>query len=417
MGSVTVKPILEMVPTMLKNPGTGELDVHKIILMGAKIAGECYNSAGWAKLSKESLEHTEGRVAQTLGGSDGVGSEHFTPYEHVNLTFEITAPKIIMMILNNEKQMDTSEKSARYTKFRAENGVDAREKELYDKWVKIMRPLIAKQYPFKCDPNSDEDVAKRDTWILKKAQENARYLTSVFTTTKMIHTLPWAQLCRICGWMREFVQRSNLNKFERKVAPYLTEFVAEIDKLGLLDERCMNNRKSRRLSLFTNRTVATYFSDSYSYSYTGSFAELAQAHRHRTISYSMIPPRDDAEPSFFVPPILNTTDMKIDGMSLADAWLDDCVSLAENYPQGQMVLINELGTLENFVLKAKERLCSAAQLEIARQTEKALKTGCGISSTWNERFKGWHGARCQSGEYACAHPCGWSEAVNLTRVI
>ena len=41
-------------------------------------------------------------------------------------------------------------------------------------------------------------------------------------------------------------------------------------------------------------------------------------------------------------------------------------------PQGEIVKISEVGKYEDFILKCKERLCSAAQLEIMLQTRKTL---------------------------------------------
>ena len=123
-----------------------------------------------------------------------LGNEHKTPYEHANITMEIIGPKILMMILNNEKQCSTSEKSARYTPMDASSNLSYREIELYDKWLSYLKRIINDKYGhiFKADK------------IIKLAQENARYFCSVFTTTKMIHTIPWVQLNRIVEWMSDF---------------------------------------------------------------------------------------------------------------------------------------------------------------------------------------------------------------------
>ena len=45
------------------------------------------------------------------------------------------------MILNNEKDYSTSEKSARYTKF---ENLSGKEGELYTKWLDILSPIILK---------------------------------------------------------------------------------------------------------------------------------------------------------------------------------------------------------------------------------------------------------------------------------
>ena len=51
-------------------------------------------------------------------------------------------PKIIAMIINNEKQYATSEKSGRYTRM----DISPSEKLIYEKWVDIFRSRIEKKY-------------------------------------------------------------------------------------------------------------------------------------------------------------------------------------------------------------------------------------------------------------------------------
>ena len=72
------------------------------------------------------------------------------------------------MILNNEKVYNTSEKSARYTKMQPSK----EEKELYEKWIEIYKEICISA---KISKN------RRKKGSEKLAQENARYLISVFT--------------------------------------------------------------------------------------------------------------------------------------------------------------------------------------------------------------------------------------------
>ena len=72
------------------------------------------------------------------------------------------------------------------------------------------------------------------------------------------------------------------------------------------------------------------------------------------------------EIEFFVPPIIESN------KKLSKEWLKDCNSLKDVYPQGMLIDICENGTYENFILKCKERLCTAAQLEIMLKTRETL---------------------------------------------
>ena len=76
-----------------------------------KSAGICYLPDTLETLFAEPAEKTERRVNGNLQ------SGHHSVFGHAtyNLSFE-GIPKILAMILNNEKIYNTSEKSARYTK-------------------------------------------------------------------------------------------------------------------------------------------------------------------------------------------------------------------------------------------------------------------------------------------------------------
>ena len=62
---------------------------------------------------------------------------------------------------------------------------------------------------------------------------------------------------------------------------------------------------------------------------------------------------------YFVPPIIE------DDEALVAEWLNDMKTVKEVTPQGELVLISEMGTFDNFILKCKERLC--------RRTENPLR--------------------------------------------
>ena len=103
-----------------------------------KSAGICYLPDTLETLFAEAPEKTQRRA-------DGnIKSGHHSVFGHptYNLSLE-GIPKILAMILNNEKIYNTSEKSARYTHMEP----SPQEKELYEKWIEIFKEQILTQYP------------------------------------------------------------------------------------------------------------------------------------------------------------------------------------------------------------------------------------------------------------------------------
>lgn len=384
----------------------GKFDKEVAIEYSAKLAGECYEPEGWLKLKNEEDKKSEKRANLTLG------MEHSTPYEHINIGFEIVnLPKILAMVLNNERQCSTSEKSARYTRIDPDidSNISAKEGILYEKWLKIFKTKIKSHYGNIHD----------DSKIEKLAQENARYFVSVFASTKMIHTVPWIQLNRILSFMQKYIDEhqnilnKNNNEFEIKLNEAFKQFISCFEELNIIDERAMSNRKDRNLSLFADKNVEEHFGTTYSINYKGSFAQLAQAHRHRTLEYGM---QLLEKKEYFVPPILK------DDQTLVDEWLNDMNSVAYANPQGELISINECGTYNKFILKTKERLCSAAQQEIMAQTKETLikykqaleKANHPLASDIALYSKG---ARCTFPTYNCANDCKFAEGKTLVRKI
>ena len=178
----------------------------------------------------------------------------------------------------------------------------------------------------------------------------------------------------------------------------------------------MQNEKNRSISLFGNDIELNndYFDDIYKTSYEGTFAQLAQAQRHRTINYQM---KRKENKTYFVPPIIE------DDQALVDEWLNDINSVARVTPQGEKVKISEVGTYDNFILKCKERLCAEAQLEVNDQTKKTLtKYKEALENSNNRKLsediqKYTKGARCTFPDYKCSRDCNFSEAKTLKRKI
>ena len=150
----------------------------------------------------------------------------------------------------------------------------------------------------------------------------------------------------------------------------------------------------------------------YATTYNASFAELAQAQRHRTINYNM----KVLEGQFYVPEILK------DSESFVELWLSDLKELADNYPQATLLEINEMGTLDAFALKLKERKCTFAQLEINNVCNEVLKKyvhalRIKVHPRVEEMIAYTKGSRCTFPDFKCTAPCNFALGINETRRI
>jgi len=385
----------------LKNDGT--FDKEEAIKLSGKIAGICYDKEGFSHLENESEEKTMRRVYMTLNNG------HHSVYDHVMISFNIqNIPKILAMVLNNEHQYTTSEKSARYTPVVRQEGsiITETEEKLYNKWIEIFEIKIKAQYGY----------IYNDAKIKKLAQENARYLVTVFMPTQMIYTTSLRQINYIASWMDEYIKNADMaNSFERKLSKSMKELIEALSEANVLEKGLMQNEKYRSLSLFGKdiEKKEEYFGNIYSTKYKASFALLAQAHRHRTLDYQM-EMLDDKE--YFIPPIIEDEEM------LVQEWLKDMKTVKDINPQGELIYINETGKYDDFILKCKERLCSAAQLEIMRQTRETLLKYKNVLRNSNNPLaddieKYTYGARCTFPDFKCTTDCKFIEGKILTRKI
>jgi thymidylate synthase ThyX len=374
---------------------TNNLTEKKDILdFSAAAARVCYSEKDFDTLVKENKKKL---IEGTLK------SGHHSVYGHVHLNFYIDGiPKIGAMILNNERDYATSEKSARYTQMEPV----PHQKELYNKWMTILEKKIDGKYGKKLD----------ELKIKKLAQENARYMTSVFTPTKMVHTLSFRQLNYIMHYFEEFIENSVENsKFYEGVKDFMSEF-NKILKPFYVDN--LRSRNDRHLSFFAKRKdFKEEFGENYSTNYNVSFACLAQLHRHRTISYEMRFIGDDELQGFFMPRIFNGDE------KITEEWNKDIGSVADyDYPQGMLINIHESGKYTDFITKMHERLCGHAQWEIMDQTKKTLDEYIKAAkdnneAVYNELVDYTNGPRCTFPNVECrGSPCAFGKK-SLERLI
>ncbi len=357
-----------------------ELPKEEALDFSGKSAGICYLPDNAEKLFLEEEEKTKKRVDRTIKS----GHHSVFGHPHYNLLLE-GVPKILAMILNNEKVYNTSEKSARYTVMQPSDD----EKELYEKWIEKYQKIISDKYP-----EFDEKKIK------KLAQENARYLISVFTpATVMEYTTNFCQLNYIIHFCENYIKDENKNsKFDIKLKKVFEEFLSQLPNIKV--EGLDADLKNREFSFFAKRERKEEFGENYCTTYLATFSEFAQAQRHRTLSYEI---SFLEENQFFVPPIIK-------GTKWEEEWKKDIKSLEENFPQGMLIKINERGTVENFVLKCTERLCGAAQLEIMNQTRETMSKYLEETKNTNTEVYEYllpysKGARCTFPRFRCTSPC------------
>ena len=107
-----------------------EMPKEEAVNFSGKSAGICYLPDSLDTLFSEDPAKTERRAKGTLA------SGHHSVFGHVTYNLALEGiPKILAMILNNEKIYNTSEKSARYTKMEPSE----KEKVLYEKWIYCKR--------------------------------------------------------------------------------------------------------------------------------------------------------------------------------------------------------------------------------------------------------------------------------------
>lgn len=307
-------------------------------------AGICYMPSDYETLLGEPLEKTQRRINAVVAN----GHHSVTGHPSYNLLL-IDIPKILAMLLNNEKEYTTSEKSGRYTVMSATN----EELYYYEKWRKKFAKIISAKHP---------ELSARI--VNKLAMENARYFISVFTpATTMGYTVSLRQANYLIGFCEQMIAENNPHPFYQKLIPYLVEFVEKLREI--LNVEGLRDNFGRGFSLFATRTRNEHFGDVYSANYFSSFAGLAQAQRHRPLWYEMRVPDDIEDVTFYVPPILEDEDV-------ATEYLADMHLVSETYPQGMLVEVNERGTIDAFIMKCRERLCGAAQLEICLRTKRTL---------------------------------------------
>ena len=312
----------------------------------------CYSEKGFNEVRREVYDSklVDGRLIE---------SGHHSVFDHFNMGFYFDGlPKAMAMVFNAEPPYTTSEKSARYTEM---GEIPKEQKILYDKWKGIFVEEIGKIFP--------TNVKGRDIKINKLAQENARYVTSVFTPTKMGYTMSLRQMNILANEFEKFGDYSlegfKSRLFQGGMVPFLESDVVRKFRIPNLE-----GKADTGIKLFGDEVVEYFGEDVYSTNIEMSFACLAQNHRHRTIHNSITSGLEIGASlnGFFVPPIIYTNN------KLFSKWEEDLGVVAENdFPQAQIIEVAERGNREDLEMKLRERNCGLAQLEIVQLMDGLLK--------------------------------------------
>ena len=381
-----------------------EATKEKFELDGGHSANICYTQKSFDEIIAEPEERTKERAE---GNKE---NKHHSVFGHdsISLYFE-GIPKIIAMMLNNEHDYNTSKKSGRYTVMFG----NEKENELYNKWRTRFESMIKEYYP--------NEKYLDDKMIKKKALENARYLLSLFMRTKMEYTVDYRQLNYLYTFTERMINEPTNNPLLLALKPYLKEFKDVLETTGFITKG-MNEYRNREFSLIKDfNSFDEQFGRAYSVNYDISIPALADIQRHRTLDYSFSLPE---EKKFFVPPIIEATHPE-----LVDEWLYDISNVSE-FPQGMMVHVNETGKYEDFILKMYERVCTAPQLEVMRNTRQTYlkylnalrdRVNKGIATESDlfvlKELEKYDGPRCIFPGFKCPQPCEFADGVKLTRKI
>ncbi len=410
--------------TVLASPKPGYImPLEEALVLTGQEGNICYMKEDIATILAEPVANSLRRAKNNI--ADG----HHSVADHVHycLAFE-GIPKIEAMILNNGKDYDSSEKSGRFTEMKASKEEEA----IYHEWIDILIREILKVYP-----QLDETTAR------KRAQENARYMMSVFTpATTLGHTLSLRQINYLIGYCDKFIEMPTADPFLNKLKPFLSDLreslsIFDIPELrdnkayiwALLNDfpedetaeggepSLLGPGKGYGFSLFARRKRDENIGESFCINSTGSFAMLAQLQRHRFMMHDemLLPDLDNFR--FFTPPIIADP-------GLLRKWEEDITSVKGNYPQGMLLDICSVGFVDSFVRLSQERLCGAAQYEIcmwAKEVLRRLISGC-VEGNFTAAAKELIpldslSTKCRFGNYVCHRPCPLGPNEAFTRLI
>lgn len=285
-------------------------------------ASVCYDSNTNNELAKYLNESNEEKQKR---GEKMLKVGHGSPTEHYTVTFILkNISKIQSIILNNQRVYSLTERSFRYT-------MPEEMPELYTKWLKILEKVMHK----------------------KRAQENARYIISIFDKNSTgIYTMNIRQINILLRMFEDFIKKNKYSQFE--LLRNITEELSDLySALSIFDIKIDKNAY-QTLNLFKETNHEDFAKGGiYSASSKVTPVAFAQLQRHRSLSYEI----------FFES--LLTKDIyipdEIKKLNLDLKWKDDAKSVY--YPNCILMQIREFGKISDFMMKYDIRTGSGVQKE------------------------------------------------------
>jgi len=227
----------------------------------------------------------------------------------------------------------------------------------------------------------------------------------------MVYTVNLRQLNFLLQQFEAFVDAhgGGDDVFMSRLAESVKDFLEQTRELRIDG---LDNQTDRSLSLFRPEghredDREPVDGEMYSRVYRISFACLAQAQRHRTISYTILGSIEKNADDLYIPPVVKKA-------GLEKEWVSDLKEVAkDDFPQAQLISVYERGRMEDFRSKALLRICGHAQLEVMYNT---LETAQQLKEY--QRRYGIHSLqpKCLQG-IRCASPCVWLGGNALKRVV
>ena len=427
----------------------GKLDVNRALIVAGVKAAVCFkqpDAATKQAITPKMIRENESESQLILRGLNTVLSDHTTPSEQFSVGLNIVGiPKILCMVLNNEKFLAACERSLRYTSVEENNSITKSEFQLYTKWKSIMTDLLMRDYGSYFLKASSGNEKKAYQAAAKIAQENARNFITVFMPTTLTQTLPFAQINKVATYMQKLIDTPNSSQIKELLKPYITDFIQQLKSMDVLltnnrvkqivgeynivdialekdkpnfinipdnDELFYKNNKNISLSLFAedNKFSGINYPNQYgpsiNYNFNPSFSSLAQYNRHRTSEFEIMIPEHFIA---YIPPFIQPYP------DLVAQYISDIKTVQNLFPQGQIIdanLNSSLSSILNFI--GKERACINAQFEtfdiFANQITEDIYNGLLSSQQYASlaaEVKPYvKKLRCQTGDYCCPSNCG-----------
>lgn len=399
----------------VSNEATQHGYIRNLETFSGKMAGICYMKDSYFDSYVSDDEKARSRFDRVIR----TGHHSISDHSFITILFE-DIPKMTAMILNSLGFYNTSEKSGRYTIMYS----TGKNKELYDKWYQIFYDRIL-EYDSNIDKTNTGEAS--DLLRRKLAQENARYMLSVFEpSVTMAYTTSlrmWSYIVCMC---RDYLDTADHStEFNKKIYNCIYNLYLQLLLTNCFSDRIIDN-KSRKFNFLSNQTgynidkTEESVGVSYLIKYKTSFASLAQEQRHRTLEYFMcFDGSDTTKISFYVPRLLQTEANK----KLSDEWLDDLSLITETYPNAILVNTVEIGNISDFMLKCDERLCGRVMLEtmenVRNNLYKFVRAPIKSEFMTKEIERHFRDGKVvmKCGNTVCKEPCYWGPIKSQNKLI